>query len=169
MNSNTIILVIIFMIIVIGFIKKVNVFKCFQEGVKNTLGIIIDIFSFVLTFTFAITLLQKSGLIEAMLKKFYLNISPLLVIQSFIRPISANSSLSLLINIYNQYGPNSFEGILSSFIHCAVDSVIYMCGLYSCVVKINEKYFIKKGLIFYLISLLVCILLTYLYLMVIKI
>ena len=46
------------------------------------------------------------------------------------RPISANASLSLMIDIFSKYGVDSYIGLLASTLQGCTDTTFYIISLY---------------------------------------
>ena len=67
---------------------------------------------------------------------------------AFLRPISGSASLSVLNNLLQNFGPDSFIGRLASTIQGSTDTTIYILTLYFGTVGIKKiKYALKAGLI----------------------
>lgn len=140
----------IIVVIIYSVIRKNNTYDSFKNGVNKGLKTIINMFSSLLVFVFAINCLLNSGLIEVLTKKYNNSGLILIVIQMFCRPLSNSSSYAILLNIYDVYGVNSFYGILSTFIHSTFDTLFYIITIYFSVTKIM-KY--QKALLYGLVVL----------------
>ena len=55
-----------------------------------------------------------------------------------VRPFSSSSSLTIMLDIYNQYGVDSNLGLISTFIHYGADSSIYMISFYGVYLEKRE-------------------------------
>lgn len=149
--SNYIISIIILFIILLGIIKKVNVFIAFKDGVDNTLKVIVNLFIFLFTFNFAVTLFKSSGIIEGIVSNIISNINPQVLLELIIRPISSSSSLAITIDLYNLTGINSFESLFCTFLHSGMDAFFYVCGLYQSLLCIENSNIIKHSFVLYII------------------
>ncbi len=142
------------MIYIIGFyilltitysiIKKNNVYNSFLKGINDGVQIVLNMFSTLLIFTFCITCIENCGIINFLTIKFgnaaFINI----LIQMIVRPISNGSSYTIMMNVYDTFGINSFYGYLSTFIHSTCDSLFYIITIYSSYskIKLTKKTFI---------------------------
>ena len=75
------------------------------------------------------------------------------------RPISGTSSLAILTNIYELFGPDSMLGTLASYIQGTTDTTFYILTLYFGSIGIKKiKYALWVGLLADLISITISIL-----------
>lgn len=125
--------IIIVFIVFYGLIKKCNIYDSFLEGCKEGFGIVINIFPSILAIIFASRIIISSGFINFLVNSFFPNflIFPKEVIPMVImRPISANASLSLMIDIFSKYGVDSYIGLLASTLQGCTDTSFYIISLY---------------------------------------
>jgi len=164
--SNYILPIIIFLIILYGIIKKCNVYDSFIKGSKEGIEIAISIFPSILAIIFSTRILISSGLLNLILEilKPFLNLIsfPIEVFPvAFLRPISANASLSLMIEIFEKYGPDSYLGFLASTIQGCTDTTLYIVSLYFGAVGIKKiKHTLYLGLLVDLIGIIVSVILV---------
>ena len=130
--------------IIFSIIKKNNTFNSFKKGIKDGIEIVLNMFHILLIFSFCITCIENCGIIDYFKNKYnnsdFINI----LIQLIIRPLSNGSSYVILLNIYENYGINSFYGYLSTFIHSSCDTLFYIVTIYSSYakIKLSNKHFI---------------------------
>lgn len=139
-------------IIIYGFIKKVNIYDTFIDGVKESFPMIKSLFPTFIAMILAINLFVNSGFLDFVLSlikplfnliKVPAEIFPL----ALIRPISGSASLAYLNNIFAKYGPDSFIGLLSSVIQGCTDTTLYVISLYFGSVGIKKiRYSLVGGL-----------------------
>ena len=141
--NNYIIPIILFIIVLYGFLKKIDLYENFLEGAKDGLKVIYNIIPTVVAMIFAVSLFVNSGLLQTLFKGLHTEV----VAMFFLRPISGNASLAMLNNIYANYGVDSFYGFLGSIIQGATDTTIYVLALYFSSVKIKKtRYALGVGL-----------------------
>ena len=136
--SNLIFLFIFIVVIFIGYIKKVDCYKVFMAGAKEGATNTINMFSTLLTFTIAVTLLISSGVLDFIKEKLNFEYG-IILIQSIVRPLSSSSSLSILIDIYEKEGVDSLNAILSTMIHYTSDASLYIIPFYLGMFSIKEN------------------------------
>lgn len=154
----------IFITFVFSIIKKNNTFSSFKKGVIDGINIVLNMFHILLVFSLCITCIENCGIIEYLKQKYnnsgFINI----IIQIIVRPISSGSSYALLLNIYDDYGINSFYGYLSTFIHSSCDTFFYIVSIYSSYskIKLSNKHFIY-GIVTLLFTYILIFIISYLF------
>lgn len=139
-------------IIFYGFIKKVDVYDTFIEGVKESFSMIFSLFPTYLAMILAVNLFINSEVLDFILNlikplfeliKVPIEILPL----ALVRPISGSASLAYLNNIYTSFGPDSFIGLLGSVIQGSTDTTFYIISLYFGSIGIKKiRYSLFAGL-----------------------
>lgn len=151
--TSFIIPIIVLSIICYGFVKKIDLYESFLNGVKEGMNMIIKIFPTIFTMMLATQVLLNSHFID----KITIIITPFLnkvnfpkelFTLSILRPISGTSSLVVMNNLLHQYGPDSFLGRAASIIQGSTDTTIYILGLYFSSIGIKKtKYALPVGLL----------------------
>lgn len=133
--SNLIIPIIVLIVIIYGYLKKVDVYDTFIVGVKESFPMISNLFPSLIAMIFAINIFIDSGflnflfnLLEPLIKILKIPIEVLPI--AIIRPISSSASLAYLNNIFSKFGPDSIIGILGSVMQGCTDTTLYIIGLY---------------------------------------
>lgn len=142
------------MIIIVlhGFIKKIDIYDTFIEGVKESFGMIKNLFPTYIAMILAINLFINSGFLDFVLSLFkplfnLINIPVEILPLAIVRPISGSASLAYLNNIFSIHGPDSFIGLLSSVIQGCTDTTMYIITLYFGSIGIKKiRYSLFAGL-----------------------
>ena len=158
MNSY-IIPIIIFLIVIYSY-KKINIYEAFIKGIKEGMSISLNLFPSILAIIFASRIIISSGFID-----FILNLlSPILklpkevITLSFLRPISFNASLSMMLSVYDSTGVDSYLSFLVSIIQGCMDTTLYITTLYYGIIGIKKiKHSLKLSLFVNLISIILTI------------
>lgn len=164
--SNLIIPLIVLFIIIYGIIKKVNVYDEFLSGASESFEMIFKIFPSFLAMILGVNIFIKSGILDLFYKIFlplfdFLKIPIQIFPMMIMRPISGTSTLAILNNIFEQFGPDSISGKMASIIQGATDTTFYVITLYFGSIGIkNIKYALKAGLFADLIGIIAAILIT---------
>jgi spore maturation protein B len=133
----------IFIILVVGFKEKKDIFKLFTEGVLDGLKIVYNIFPYIMAITIAIGLLKSTGTLNIILKplkpiliKFGIpeDIIPLFIL----RPMSGGASMSIVLDILKTDGADSISGKLVSIIMGATETTLYTITILFGAVKIKK-------------------------------
>lgn len=150
----------IIIVIIYSIIKKNNPYESFKKGIIKGLKNVINMYSSLLVFLFAITCLINCGLIEYLKEHYHNSDFILILIQMLVKPLSNTSSYGIMMTIYEKTGVNSFTSILSTFIHSSFDTLFYIITIYMTVTKINKYH---KASIYGLILLLINYLLIFIF------
>ena len=144
--------IIVLSILITAFIKKVNIYDKFLEGAKEGLIMTFKIAPNIFAMIFAVNIFIKSSF----LSDIFSFITPVLtkmdltseiIPMCFLRSISGTSTLGIMANIFETYGPDSIMGYLASIIQGSSDTTLYVIALYFGSVGITKsRYALKAGL-----------------------
>ena len=154
MNTISIIIIpiIVLLIIIYGYKKKINIYDSFLNGAKEGLITTFNIFPALIAMVFAVNIFLKSNFIEFSLGFLtpvlkHLNIPLEILPMAFLRPISGSSTLVIMNELFSAHGPDSLIGRLASIIQGCTDTTFYVMTLYFSSVKIlKTRYALKVGL-----------------------
>lgn len=160
--SNYILPIIVFLIIIYS-VKKCNLYESFIIGCKEGIKTSISIFPSILAIIFSSRIFISSGFLDFILyilkPIFRLPASILPII--FLRPISFNASLSIVIDNFSKYGVDSYIGNLSSILQCSMDTTFYIISLYLGTLGIkNTKNLFSLCIIINFISVIIALIIT---------
>lgn len=164
--SNLIIPLMVLFIIIYGIKKKVNIYDEFLTGSTESFGMILKIFPPLLAMILGINIFLKSGLLVTVTNileplfsiiKVPIEVFPMMIM----RPISGTSSLAILNNLFETFGPDSIIGILGSIIQGSTDTTFYVITLYFGSIGIKKiRYALWAGLFADLIGITASIIIT---------
>lgn len=135
--------VLILMIFVYAKTKKVNVYSSFINGAKQSVGIVVSIFPYLVTIMIMVQFIKISGLASLLAKM----VSPLFNLIGIptelcelvlLKPFSGNGSLAILNDIFSTYGVDSYIGRSASVIVGSCDTVFYVTTLYCSQTKVKK-------------------------------
>ena len=159
--SDYILPLIAFFIIFYGYFHKINVYESFLKGCIDGFNVIIDIAPTIISMVFVIEIFLKSKFIHYVVGNF-LGFSPETLSMMLLRPISGSATLSIMQNIFVKYGPDSFNGLLSSLIQGSTETTIYVIALYYGSVGIKKiRNTLKIGLLVDLIGIVLALIFSY--------
>ncbi len=151
--ANAIIPVFIVLIVVYASFKRVNVYDSFIEGAQDGIQTVFHIMPYIIGMLFAINIFRASGALEILNNA----ISPLfnliglpkeLTPLALLRPFSGSASLSLLADIYKQYGPDSIISKIASTMMGSTETIFYTVALYYGSIKIKKtRYTVPAALL----------------------
>lgn len=133
--------IIVIVILLIAFFKRINAYHSFTCGVQDGIRLFIEIYPAMLAMMFAISMLEESGLMD-MAGSFFSNLIPSIPKDIwpmiFFRPISGNASLAILSHIFEENGPDSLAGMMASILQGSTDTTFYVITLYYSSVGISK-------------------------------
>ena len=135
--------VMILLIIIIGVKEKKDVFTLFIDGVKEGLKVVLGIFPYILAILIAIGLFRNSGALDLIIKPITpvlntLGVPKEIVPLCILRPLSGGASMSLVMDIFKNYGVDSISGIIASIILGGTETTIYCITILFGAVKIKK-------------------------------
>lgn len=164
--SSLIIPIMVLGVVIYGIYKKVNIYDVFIEGAKESFEMIFTVFPYLLGMMLAINLFLHSNILSN-ITSFITPILDLIGIpfdiipMAVMRPISGTSSLAILNNIFESFGPDSFIGRLASTIQGSTDTTFYVITLYFGSIGIKKiRYSLYAGLFADLIGIIASIIIV---------
>ncbi len=170
--ANFILILIIMSFILLGLIKKINVYDAFIEGAKEGFNTAIRIIPFLIAILVAIGIFRASGAMDFIisgLAKFFAWIGidtqfTKALPVAFMKPLSGTGARGLMIDAMKTYGTDSFIGRLSCTMQGTTDTTFYIIAVYFGSVGIkNTRYAIGCGLLADLAGFTAAILVAYLF------
>ena len=121
--------------IVVGLIKKVNIYEAFCDGIKESLKTVFNIFPNIASIMIAIGLFRASGLTDFMTGLLSplllkLNIPPEIIPLAVLKPMSGSGSLAILNDILITCGADSKAGLIASIITGSTETTFYTIAVY---------------------------------------
>ena len=148
--SDLIMPLVIVYILAFGYSRKIDVYEAFIEGAKEGFATVLDILPTLIGLMMAIGILRGSGALELLVKLF----EPLAeatgfpkeaVPITFMRLISSSASTGILLDIFKNYGPDSFVGRFVSVMLSCRETVFYTMSVYFMSVKITKTRYTLAG------------------------
>ena len=144
--------IMVLIIIIYGFYKKIDIYDQFMLGVEEGLALSLKLFPVIFSMMICTNVLISCNIISDIIKIF----KPFLILFDYpleliplaiLRPISSSSALIVMDNILKIYSPDSFVGRVASVLQGSTDTTIYILGLYFSSVGIKKtKYALVVGL-----------------------
>lgn len=133
----------IIIIIVVGLKSKLDILKLFTDGVLEGVKTVLNIFPYIMAITIGITLIKDTGVMDFVIqpiKGMLLNLSiPEGIIPlAFFRPLSGGASMSVVMDIFKQFGPDSVEGKIASIIMGGTETTFYVTTILFGAAKIKN-------------------------------
>lgn len=151
--SDFIIPLVIFSIIAYGLLHKVKVYDTFIEGARGGLVTVVKILPTLVGLMVAAGILQASGFLDALsswIGQFSgrIGFPGELVPLSLVKMFSSSAATSLLLNLYKEYGTDSFIGLTASICMSCTETIFYTMSLYFVSAKITRTRYTLPGALF---------------------
>lgn len=122
-------------ILIHGYIKKVNIYECFIEGAAEGFKTATKIMPYLIAIFLAIGVLRKSGGMEFIVRLFSPLLAPIgipaeVLPLAFIRPISGSGALGVLRDILQHYGADTFIGRVASIMMGSAETIFFTMAVY---------------------------------------
>lgn len=148
--SDMIIPIVFSYIIFYGYSKKIDIYKAFVEGAKNGLKISIKLLPTLIGLMTAVGILRVSGFFEIITKMItplteYISFPSEVVPLTLMRLISSSASTGILLDLFKNYGPDSFIGRFVSVMMSCTETVFYTMSIYFMSVKITKTRYTLAG------------------------
>lgn len=148
--SNCIIPLIIFYVVSLGLIMKLDIFDIFLEGVVEGLKTVMGILPTLIGLLTAVGVLRAANVFDYIGRIFepvieWLKMAPEVLSLIFIKLFSSTAATGLMLDIFNQYGVDSKNGWLSALVLSCTESCIYTMSVYFMSQKITKTRWTLAG------------------------
>jgi spore maturation protein B len=158
--------ILLLMVPVIAYLKKVPVYESFVAGAEDGFRTGVRILPFLIGMLMSIKVLVDSGFLQMVsswlqpfltrlgLEQNLAEIIPLAIM----RPLSGSGALGVATQLIHQHGPDSYIGRLASTLQGSTDTTFFVLTVYFGSVGIKKyRYALKLGLLADMIGLIVSI------------
>ena len=155
-GSNVLLLTIIVSFIILGFLRKINVYETFVEGAKDGFQIAIKIIPYLIAILVAIGVFRAAGALDYvteglgwLFKKAGLNTDFVEALPTaLMKPLSGSGARGFMVETMKLHGADSFVGRLASTFQGATDTTFYIIAVYFGSVGIKKtRYAVTAGLL----------------------
>jgi spore maturation protein SpmA len=158
--------------IILGLVRRINVYEAFIEGAKEGFSVAIRIIPYLVAILVAIGVFRASGALDYVVAGigrlfaalgFDTSFVPALP-TAFMKPLSGSGARGMMVDAMNTYGADSFVGRLASTLQGTSDTTFYILALYFGSVGIRKtRHAVACGLIADLAGIIAAILIAYLF------
>lgn len=155
--SDYIIPVLFFYIVGYGVLCKIPVYDEFTKGAKDGFKVVIDILPTLIGLLIAIGILRASGALD-MFSNFIRPVTEKLRFPSELVPLalvkmfSSSAATSLLLDIYKEFGPDSYLGRLASIMMSCTETIFYTMAVYFMAAGVKKNRYTLVGALIATIS-----------------
>ncbi len=148
--SDSMIPFILVLVVGYGILQKVDIFDTFIEGAVDGFRTVYKILPTLIGLMIAIGVLRQSGALEMLSGllnpitawfRFPSELVPLVVVKMF----SSSAATSLLLDVYKQFGPDSYLGTLASVLMSCSETIFYTMSVYFMTAKVTKTRYTLAG------------------------
>ncbi len=150
--SNMLIPALIFYIVAMGLSQKKDIYASFTRGAKDGIRTVINIVPTLIGLMIAVGVLRASGFLEFagnmighVIVLFTDNFPNELVSLFVVKLFSASAATGLALDIFKEYGTDSFAGIATSLALASTETVFYTMSVYFMAAKITKTRWTLAG------------------------
>lgn len=123
------------LIMIIGLIRRVDIFSEFTEGAAENLKSAFDVLPALIALMTAIGMFKASGALEVISEAIspvtgFLGFPEECIPLAIIRPVSGSGALAVFESILNDVSPDSFAGQVASVIIGSTETTFYTIAVY---------------------------------------
>lgn len=148
--SDMIIPMLIFAIVCYGVVKKVEVYDAFVDGAKSGFTTVIKIMPTMVALMVAVGILRASGFLELLSEligkcSVYIGFPGELVPLTVVKMFSSSAATGLLLDIYKEFGTDSYIGRLASISMSCTETIFYTMSVYFLTAKVTKTRYTLAG------------------------
>ncbi|GFN35727.1 spore maturation protein [Tepidimicrobium xylanilyticum] len=155
----------VIVIVVHGYLKKVDIYDAFTEGAFEGLKTAFKIIPNLIAIFIAIGIFRSSEALDMFIDlvrpiTHLLRIPEEILPLIFIRPLSGSGALGLVRDIISHYGPDSLLGITASILMGSSETIFYTMALYFGSIGVKDHgHTLRAALLSYVVSIFIIMLL----------
>lgn len=152
------------LILLHGWMKRINIYEAFIEGAGEGFKTAIAIMPYLVAIFIAIGLMRRSGALDTLTSLAH----PLMTLMgipsevlplAIMRPISGSGSLGVLRDLLLSYGPDSFIGRVASTMMGSAETIFYTMAVYFGAVGVKKgRHTVAAALLAHLASIIASVL-----------
>lgn len=148
--SDMMIPFVVFYIVGIGIIQKNKVYDNFIEGAKDGLKTVVGVMPTMVGLMIGVGVLSSSGFLNFFTKQIAkmtlkIGLPPAVVPAMIVRMFSSSAATGLVLDVFKQFGTDSYEGLLSSIMMSSTETIFYTMSVYFMTAKVTKTRWTLAG------------------------
>ena len=148
--SDYIIPFVFFYIICMGLSSKTPVYDEFIEGAKDGFRVVKDILPTLIGLMVGVGILRASGALDMLSGLLApitgkIGLAPELLPLVLVKMFSSSAATGLLLDIFKEYGPDSYFGRLASIILSSTETIFYIMAVYFMAAGVTKTRYTLAG------------------------
>lgn len=141
--SNLAIPFVVFYFVGMGIAYKNNVYEDFINGAKDGLKTVLTVMPTLIGLMVGVGVLSSSGFMEFIVKNSGKILSkvgfpPAVLPAVIIRLFSSSAATGLVLEVFKEFGADSYEGVMSSIIMSSTETCFYTMSVYFMAAKVSK-------------------------------
>lgn len=134
---------VVFYFIGMGIANKNNVYEDFINGAKDGLKTVVGVMPTLIGLMVGVGVLTTSGFMDFVTENMgeilnRIGFPPVVVPSVIVRLFSSSAATGLVLEIFKEFGADSYEGILSSIIMSSTETCFYTMSVYFIAAKVSK-------------------------------
>ena len=151
--SDAVIPILIFSIVGYGLLNHHNIYDDFIKGAKDGFQTVIGIMPTLIGLMVGVGILRASGFLDLLSSLLGIITEPLhfpaeLVPVSIVKMFSSSAATGLLLDLYKEYGTDSFLGLAASISMSCTETIFYTMSVYFMTAKVTNTRYTLPGALF---------------------
>lgn len=148
--SNMIIPLLILYIVGFGILMRKNVYEDFISGAKEGVKVVVEILPTLIGLMVGVGVLRTSGFLTFLAEQLagitnFIGFPSVLMPLAIVRLFSSSAATGLALDVFKNYGTDSFEGLVASLIMSSTETVFYTMSIYFMSAKIKKTRWTLAG------------------------
>lgn len=146
--SNIIIPALIFYVIMTGLTQKKDIYRSFTKGAQDGVQTVMDILPTLLGLMVSVGVLRTSGFLGFLGEfcgRFLENFPQELMSLFLVKIFSSSAATGILLDIYKEYGTDSYAGLVASITVSSTETVFYTMSVYFMTIKVTKTRWTLSG------------------------
>ena len=151
--SDAVIPILIFSIVGYGLLNHHNIYDDFIKGAKDGFQTVIGIMPTLIGLMVGVGILRASGFLALLSSLLGIITEPLhfpaeLVPVSIVKMFSSSAATGLVLDIFKEFGPDSYYGIITSIMMSCTETIFYTMSIYFMTAKVQKTRYTLAGALF---------------------
>lgn len=146
--SNIIIPALIFYVVMTGLAQKKDIYRSFTKGAQDGVQTVMDILPTLLGLMVSVGVLRTSGFLDflgGLFGSFMGNFPQELMSLFLVKIFSSSAATGILLDIYKEYGTDSYAGLVASITVSSTETVFYTMSVYFMTIKVTKTKWTLSG------------------------
>ena len=148
--SDFIIPFVILYVVGMGLVMKVPIFDSFIKGAEDGFKVVFNILPTLIGLMTAVGILRASGAMDYLANAIapfisWLHFPAELVPLVFVKVFSSSAATGLLLDIFKEFGPDSYIGYATSLMMSSTETIFYTMSVYFMSVKVKKTRYTLAG------------------------